>query len=70
MGRVLKIGLLKLVAGSMRGSDDGRATFAETSTNFTEGIFQMITSELLGLSWRILSYKKKYLEWIPAVIDV
>ena len=58
-GWVLKIGLLKLVAGSIRGSDDGRATFAESNTNFTEGIFHMITSEFPGSSWGILSYKKK-----------
>ena len=64
------MGLLKLVAGSMSGSDDGRATFAESKTNFTEGIFQIITSELPGSSWRILSYNKKYWEWTPAVIDV
>ena len=44
--------------------------FAESNTNFTEGIFQMIASELPGSSWRILSYRKKYWEWIPAVIDV
>ena len=49
----------------MRGSDDGRAFFAESKTNFTEGIFQMIASELPGSSWRILSYRKKYWEWIP-----
>ena len=41
-----------------KGSDDGRATFAESNTNFTEGIFQMITSELPDSSWRILSCKK------------
>ena len=64
------MGLLRLVAGSMRGSDDGRATFAESNTNFTEGIFQITKSECPGSSWRSLSYKKKYLEWIPAVIDV
>ena len=69
-GRVLKIGLLKLVAGSMRGSDDGRTFSAEANTNFNVGIFQMIASELPGSSWRILSYRKKYWEWIPAVIDV
>ena len=45
-------GLLKRVAGSMRGSDDGRATFAESKTNFTEGIFQIITSELPASSMR------------------
>ena len=54
------MGLLKLVAGSMSGSDDGRATFAESNANFTEGIFQIITSELPGSSWRILSYNKRY----------
>ena len=69
-GWVLKIGLLELVAGSMRGSDDGRAFFAESKTNFTEGIFQMIASELPGSCWRILSYRKKHCEWIPAVMDV
>ena len=37
----------------MRGSDDGRATSAESITNFTEGIFQMIASELPASSWRI-----------------
>ena len=58
------------MTGSMRGSDDGRVTFAESNTTFTEGIFQMIVSELPALSWRILSYRKKYWEWIPAVIDV
>ena len=42
--------LLKLVAGSMRGSDDGRATFAESNINFTEGIFQIMTSERPGWS--------------------
>ena len=52
-----------------KGSDDGRATSAELNSNFTEGIFQMITSELPGSSWRILSFKKNYWEWIPAVID-
>ena len=62
--------LLKPVAGSMRGSDDGRATFAESNTNFTEGIFQIMTSESPGSSWRSLSYKKKYWEWIPTVMDV
>ena len=62
--------LLKLVAGSTRGSDDGRATFAESNTNLTDGIFQIIASELPGSSWRILSYKKNYWEWIPAVMDV
>ena len=64
------MGLLKLVAGSMRGSDDGRATFAESNTNFTEGIFQILTSECPGSSWRSLPYKKKYWEWIAAVMDV
>ena len=54
----------------MKGSDDGQATFAESNTNFTEGIFQMIATELPAPSWRFLSYKKKYWEWIPAVIDV
>ena len=67
-GWVLKMGLLKLVAGSKRESD-GRATFAESNTNFTEGIFQIITSELPGSSWRNLSYKKKYWEWITSVMD-
>ena len=54
----------------MKGLDEGRATFAESNTNFIEGLFRMIASELPGLSWRILSYKKKYWEWIPAVMDV
>ena len=54
----------------MRGSADGRAIFAESNTNFTEGIFQMIASELPGSSWQFLSYWKKYREWIPAVMDV
>ena len=36
-------------------SNDGRATFAESNTNFTEAIFQMIASELIASSWRILS---------------
>ena len=54
----------------MRGSDDDRAIFAESNTNFIEGIFQMTASELPGSSWRILSYKKKYWEWIPAVMAV
>ena len=30
----------------------------------------MIASELPGSSWRILSYGKKYWEWVPAVMDV
>ena len=29
----------KIVAGSMKGSDDGWAFFAESNTKFTEGIF-------------------------------
>ena len=52
------------------GSDDSRATFAESNTNFAEGIFQIMTSEGPGSSWRSLSYKKKYCERIPAVMDV
>ena len=59
------MGLLKLAAGSMSGSDDGRATLAESKTNFTEGIFQIITSELPGSSWRILSYNNKVLRMDP-----
>ena len=54
----------------MRGSDDGRATFAESNTNFTKRIFQMITSELPASSRLILSYKKNYWELIAAVMDV
>ena len=44
----------------MRRLDYGRATFAESNTNFTEGIFEMVASELPASSWRILSYMKKY----------
>ena len=44
----------------MKGSDDSRATFAESNTNFTERVFQTIASELPAPSWRILSYKKIY----------
>ena len=69
-GLVVKIGLLKLVAGSIRGPDYGRATFSESKTSLTEGIFQLIASQLPGSSWRILSYKKKYWEWIPEVLDM
>ena len=54
----------------MRGSDDGRAFFAESSTNFTEGIFQMIASDWPGSSWRIISKRRKYWELIPERIDV
>ena len=54
----------------MSGSTDGRATFAELNTNFTERIFQKTASELKESSWRILSYKKNYWDWIPKVIDV
>ena len=43
-----------------RFNDDGRAPFAESNTNFTDGIFRMIASELPGSRWKILSYKKKY----------
>ena len=46
------------------------AFFADSNTNSTEGIFQMIAPELPGSSWRNLSYRKKYWEWIPVVIDV
>ena len=48
----------KTCGGSIKGSDDGRATFAQSNTNFTEGIFQMIASEFPASSWRILTYKK------------
>ena len=54
----------------MRVSDDGRAIFAESKINFTEGIFQMIKFELPGSCWGDLSDKKKYRESIPAVLDV
>ena len=33
------------------GSNGGRATCAESNRNYSEGIFQMITSELSGSSW-------------------
>ena len=39
----------------MRGSDGFRATFAESNTNLTKRIFQMIASELPALNWLILS---------------
>ena len=54
----------------MMWSDDARATFAESNTISTEGIFQMIASELPASSRGILSYKKMYREWTSAVIDV
>ena len=58
------------MAGSTRGSDDGRATLAESNRNFTDGIFQMIASELPASSWQMLSYRKKFWQSIPTVIDV
>ena len=45
---------------SISGSDDGPITFAGSNTNFTEGGFQLIASELPASSWQILSFKKKY----------
>ena len=69
-GCVVKIGLVKLVVGSIKGSDNGRAIFAESNTNFTEGFFQKIVSELPASSWRISSYKRKYREGIAALIVV
>ena len=53
----------------MRVSDEGRATFKESNTNFTGKTFQMIISDLPASSWQILLYKKVR-EYIPAVIDV
>ena len=64
-GWVVKVGLAKFVVGSIRGSDDGRATFAESNTNFNEGIFHMIASELPASSWRILKYQKRVLRMNP-----
>ena len=45
---------IKLNVGSMSGTDDGQATFAESNTNFIEGIFQRIASELRASIWRFL----------------
>ena len=58
MGMSPEDGTTKTCGRFNEGVRYGRATFAESNTNFTEGIIQMIASDLPASSWRILSHKK------------